>query len=73
MTRVLYPLALCGMVLVCITALAQGQTPQPPPQPTFESAVTLVTSDLIVRDRRGQFHANLTKDDVDAAAASSFS
>ena len=41
------------------------QTPQPPPPPTFQSAVTLVTSDLIVRDRRGQFQANLTKDDFE--------
>ena len=52
-------LVLCGVVLLGQVALAQQPpTPQPPPpQPTFQSAVTLVTSDLIVRDRRGQFQA----------------
>ena len=66
MPRSLHRLVLCGVVLAGQAALAQQQAPQPPPpQPTFQSAVTLVTSDLIVRDRRGQFQANLTKDDVE--------
>jgi VWFA-related protein len=54
-------LILCGAFVVCEIARAQ----QPPPKPTFQSAVTLVTSDVIVRDRRGQFQANLTKDDFE--------
>jgi VWFA-related protein len=53
------------MALLSQTGLAQQQAPQPPPQPTFQSAVTLVTSDLIVRDRRGQFQANINKEDVE--------
>ena len=51
---------LCAAVLLCEIAFAQE-----PPRPTFQSAVTLVTSDVIVRDRRGQFQANLTKDDFE--------
>jgi VWFA-related protein len=46
--------------------IARGQQPaQQPPPPTFQSAVTLVTSDVVVRDRRGQFQANLTRDDFE--------
>ena len=40
-------------------APTEGQTP------TFRTAVNLVSSDVIVRDRRGQFQANLAKDDFD--------
>src|SRR5688572_5254446 len=54
---------LCAAVLLSASTLAQ-QPPQPP-KPTFQSAVTLVTSDVVVRDRRGQFQANLTKDEFE--------
>jgi hypothetical protein len=47
-----------------VNAFAQ-QSAQPQPTPTFQSAVTLVTSDVRVRDRRGQFQANLSKDDFE--------
>ena len=40
-----------------------GQTQQGAPQPTFRAGVTLVTSDVIVRDRDGVFMPDLTKDD----------
>jgi VWFA-related protein len=33
--------------------------------PTFRTAVNLVSSDVIVRNRRGQFQADLTKDDFE--------
>jgi VWFA-related protein len=36
-----------------------------PPQPTFRVAVDLVSSDVIVRNRRGQFQADLSKDDFE--------
>lgn len=32
-------------------------------QPTFRAGVTIVTTDVIVRDQRGQFVPNLTRDD----------
>jgi VWFA-related protein len=51
---------LCAAVLLSASTLAQ-QPPQPP-KPTFQTAVTLVTSDVVVRDRRGQFQANLAKE-----------
>jgi hypothetical protein len=54
-------LILFAALLVCESVLAQ----QTPPTPTFQSSVTLVTSDVVVRDRRGQFQANLTKDDFE--------
>jgi VWFA-related protein len=52
-----------------MSEIARAQQPaqpaQQPPPPTFQSAVTLVTSDVVVRDRRGQFQANLSKDDFE--------
>ena len=39
--------------------------PAPGPTPTFRTAVNLVSSDVIVRNRRGQFQADLTKDDFE--------
>jgi VWFA-related protein len=57
-------LMLCAALLLSESALAQ-QPQQPPPQPTFQSAVTLVTSDVVVRDRRGQFQANLAKENFE--------
>jgi VWFA-related protein len=50
---------------------AQQQAPAPPaadvpvPTPTFRTAVNLVSSDVIVRNRRGQFQADLAKDDFE--------
>jgi VWFA-related protein len=61
-------MVLCGVLVLCLceTAHPQPQQPaQPQPPPTFQSAVSLVTSDVIVRDRRGQFQANLSKDDFE--------
>ena len=55
----------------------QAQQPQPPVQqpapvpptdgatPTFRTAVNLVSSDVIVRNRRGQFQSDLSKDDFE--------
>jgi VWFA-related protein len=52
-------------------APAPATTPAPPAtapvtdpaNPTFRTAVNLVSSDVIVRNKRGQFQADLTKDD----------
>ena len=41
----------------------QGQPLGVPQQPTFSAGVTLITTDVIVRDRNGQFIADLTEDD----------
>ena len=54
-----------GAALLAGESLYAQQQPPPRPTPTFQSAVTLVTSDVIVRDRRGQFQATLTKDDFE--------
>ncbi|MDO8677437.1 MAG: VWA domain-containing protein [Acidobacteriota bacterium] len=50
--------ALC--LLPC--AFLGAQAPATPPQPTFRAGVTLVTTDVIARDDRGQFVSDLTKD-----------
>ena len=58
------------------TSSAQQQQPATPapapapvkpdvPNPTFRTSVNLVSSDVIVRNRRGQFQADLTKDDFE--------
>jgi VWFA-related protein len=39
------------------------ETPQPPP--IFRAGVTLVTTDIIARDRRGQFVADVNKDEFE--------
>lgn len=49
---------------------AAGQQPQPagpqqPERPTFKVSINLVTTDVIVRDGKGQFVADLTKDDFE--------
>jgi len=48
---------------------SQARPADPPPpaqeQPTFRVAVDLVTTDVIPRDGRGQFIADLTKDDFE--------
>ena len=41
----------------------QGQPLGVPEQPTFRAGVTFITTDVIVRDRNGQFVADLTEDD----------
>ena len=55
--------ALIGVLLVPTTATyAQTQTPAPK-APTFRSAVDLVSVAAVVRDKRGRFVRDLTKDD----------
>jgi len=44
---------------------AQAPVPAPGPQPTFRTSVDLVSSDVIVRNKRGVFQADLTKDDFE--------
>ena len=51
---------------------AKAQQPQAPapeapeaPNPTFRTSVNLVSSDVIVRNRRGQFQADLTRGDFE--------
>src|SRR5690606_31959738 len=63
--RVIVALVLAGVTL---GAQAPSQTPPPPQpgesgQPTFRMQIDLITTDVIVRDRNGQFVADLTKDD----------
>ena len=41
----------------------QGQPLGVPQQPIFRAGVTFITTDVIVRDRNGQFVADLTEDD----------
>ena len=41
------------------------QVPADAPTPTFRTAVNLVTSDVIVRNRRGQFQADIAKEDFE--------
>src|ERR1043165_7563702 len=43
----------------------QPATPAATPAPTFRASVDLVTSDVIVRNKRGQFQADLSKDDFE--------
>ena len=43
----------------------QGQSPSPSQQPTFRAGVTLITTDVIVRDSAGQFVADLTETDFE--------
>src|SRR5690606_7549251 len=61
--RVIVALVLAGATL---GAQAPSQTPAPPGepgQPTFRMQIDLITTDVIVRDRNGQFVADLTKED----------
>jgi VWFA-related protein len=59
--------ALASLLVGSALGLVQAQSPQPPPpapgQPTFRSGVTMVTTDVIVRTRSGNFVGDLTKDD----------
>lgn len=63
-----------GLLFVCVAAavLRAQTTPsktdrqeQPGERPTFRVAIDLVTTDVIVRDARGQFISDLTKDDFE--------
>jgi VWFA-related protein len=67
-----------GLMLVApaVPAARQAQTPPPPGpaqapssqqqgDPTFRVAIDLVTTDVIVRDGRDQFVADLTKDEIE--------
>ena len=49
----------------CARAGTRGQVPAAAPTPTFRTTVDLVSSDVIVRNRRGQFQADLSKDDFE--------
>lgn len=51
--------AFCVLHFALIAAALTAQAPQP----TFRSGVTLVTTDVIVRNDKGQFVNDLTKDD----------
>lgn len=58
-----------GLATVLVSAQS-GQPAQPPAgedpsQPTFRVAIDLVTNDVIVRDDRDQFVADLTRDDFE--------
>ncbi|MCU0252520.1 MAG: VWA domain-containing protein [Vicinamibacterales bacterium] len=79
MTRVILRLpvfasvVLAGTVLLAQTPGTPGQAPPGVPpktdalgqKPTFRVTVDLVTNDVIARDSRGQFVADLTKEDFD--------
>jgi VWFA-related protein len=52
-----------AVLLAAAVAAARAQAPQQ--KPTFSAAVTLVTTDVIVRDGKGQFVADLAKDDFE--------
>ena len=59
-----------ALLAAAMTAVsAQGRDPQSavrdPNQPTFRSGVTLVTTDVIVRDDDGQFVADLKKEEFE--------
>ena len=47
-------LSIAVIIVAAVTLTAQ--------QPTFRAGVTLVTTDVIVRNDKGQFVADLTKD-----------
>ena len=56
--------AALSLLLVCVPSLAAPQEPSSQPvKPTFRSAVDLVSIAAVVRDKRGRFARNLTKDD----------
>jgi VWFA-related protein len=55
-------------VWVVLVAALSAQTPAPQPaasQPTFRVTIDAVTSDVIVKDSRGQFVPDLTKEDFE--------
>ena len=61
-------LALAAALSLGLSSAGSAQGPQAPPaqpagQATFRVSIDLVTSDVIVRNRQGQFVSDLTKDD----------
>jgi VWFA-related protein len=55
-----------SLLLLSMHAVGQERRDPPhEPDPTFRTAVDLVSADVIVRNRRGQFQADLSKDDFD--------
>lgn len=64
MHRFAGPLAVLVAAAVVMTAQERPKAPVVQ-QPTFSVAVTLVTTDVIVRDEKGQFIADLKKDDFE--------
>ena len=70
---VIVSVVLAGSVLLAQVPATPAQAPQGVPpktdqlgqKPTFRVTVDLVTNDVIARDSRGQFVADLTKDDFD--------
>jgi VWFA-related protein len=63
----LAPWAIAGLLALSTDTHGQQPPVKPgaPPQPTFRTSVDLVSSDVIVRNRRGQFQADLSKDDFE--------
>ena len=56
--------AALSLLLVCVPSPAAPQEPASQPvKPTFRSAVDLVSVAAVVRDKRGRFARNLTKED----------
>src|SRR6266487_5800873 len=53
------------LALLTDTHAQQPAVPAPGPTPTFRTSVDLVSSDVIVRDRKGQFQADLSKNDFE--------
>jgi VWFA-related protein len=61
-------LALCGVALHAQTpppSSPAGAGQQDPPRPTFQVEVNLVTTDVIARDRSGQFVSDLTVNELE--------
>lgn len=59
----LAPWLAAGLLALVADTRAQQPPAQPAPTPTFRLSVDLVSSDVIVRNRSGQFQADLSKDD----------
>lgn len=60
---------LVGGLVTALAALPSAQAPAPPKgdqqKPTFSVQIDLVTNDVVVRDDKGQFVPDLTKDDFE--------
>jgi VWFA-related protein len=62
----LAPWIVAGLLSFLTDTHAQQPPVQAPgPTPTFRTSVDLVSSDVIVRNKRGQFQADLSKDDFE--------
>src|SRR4051812_23273644 len=64
------PWLVAGLLALAADTHGQQQQPASPvpapgPSPTFRTSVDLVSSDVIVRNKKGQFQADLTKNDFD--------